>query len=65
MAVAPELLAILTELVEHIDLCDEAKLLKLDDDPHPPSVFHVLGHAAKKAIQKATRAEPANNPLVP
>lgn len=43
---------ILHDLVEHIDACDEERLLACDNDPHPPSVFSVYGKHAEAALAK-------------
>ena len=40
------------DLAEHIDACDEEKLLACDNDSHPPSVFSVYGKYAKASLAK-------------
>lgn len=40
----------LRQLVEHINECREADLLRCDDDPHPPSVFSVYAKSAAKVV---------------
>jgi hypothetical protein len=43
---------LLSDFVEHIDACDENKLLECDNDPHPPSVFSVYRDYANAALAK-------------
>ena len=40
------------DLAEHIDACDEEKLLACDNDSRPPSMFSVYGKYAKASLAK-------------
>lgn len=59
----PEAIDLLREIVEHIDLIPERKLLALDSDPHPPSVLSVLAERAREIIEAQDRQ--GNDAAVP